>query len=1084
VPEGDSAFLTVRANGDLALFFIPLPWNPDTYILTDPDGVRYTYDQVEGLIEIRDPNGNRVSFTETAITHSAGPELRLGRDGAGRITRLEAPDGQSWGYAYDDHGDLVRVTYPGDIVATLGYAANRPHFLETINDPLRGRHQRTEYDADGRVVAVLDAQGNRREQHWDPGSFAGTFTDARGNVTRLTYNARGNITRREDPLGGVTTWEYQDPDDPDRLSASTDPRSYRTTYQYDAQGNVLSRNTPIARTTYTYDAGNRVTRIAHRTGGVETFEYDARGNMTRQQSQRGELNFTRTATGLLASVLDGEGGLTRIEYDGGRNLPLRIIQADGSARHFTHDASGRLTAYTDPLGGTTRYEYDAAGRLVRETDPAGAETQTAYDAVFAQQPATVTDPAGRVTRFAYDLLGRLEQVSAPGGATTRYEYDAEGNRTAIIDPLGHRHTFRYDAMSQLIEETDPRGNKQSYRYDLAGNRIEIVDRNGRRRAFAHDAHNRVTEERWLHPTEDTVLRTITYGYDRIDQLSSVSDPDAVIRLQPMAVPGGPNLAEEAVYTGAPERRLAFPVDGAGRRSGVSLTTTSPRLEPALAVGFTRDLAGNLRIITSRNPLPPSTLEDVAFQLQLWRNPRGNVTELRRFADANGARQVSQSHFGYGEPCRCLLDRLEHVVATNQPLPEATLQFTRLPDGTVAALQEGTNVLAFTYDAAGQLTGVTRDGTLVESYAYDASGNRTASHRHGGYATAAANRLTQADPWVLAYDDEGNLLTKSNTVTGAHSTFTWDHRNRLTSVRVVDPLTSPAGTTTAYRYDGLNRRIAVVRDGQTTWTYFDRWQPVVDYLDDETTPWAMYYYGERLDELHAIWRRGEGLFWTLTDHLGTPRRLLDANGVEVAALAYDSFGNPLTATGSQPAAPGRFAFTAREWDAGTGLYHHRLRYYDPDLGRFLSEDPIGFNGGDQNLYRYVRNRPLNAVDPLGLSEATEEGLLKLVAQAAKQAICEAGAEVASVYISAALEIPSAYVSAAVDVASGAACQGGPRPGKPLLPEPPPLTPDEIRLAELLDDAQLPPFRHLSDDAEAAERALDRLMESLRRGGKGD
>jgi RHS repeat-associated protein len=63
---------------------------------------------------------------------------------------------------------------------------------------------------------------------------------------------------------------------------------------------------------------------------------------------------------------------------------------------------------------------------------------------------------------------------------------------------------------------------------------------------------------------------------------------------------------------------------------------------------------------------------------------------------------------------------------------------------------------------------------------------------------------------------------------------------------------------------------------------------------------------------------------------------------------------------------RYGYTGREWDEETGLYYYRTRYYDPTNGRFISEDTIGFNGGDANLYRYVGNNPVNLIDPYGRS----------------------------------------------------------------------------------------------------------------------
>lgn len=975
VPEGDSAFLSVRSNGDLALFFLPVPWNPDTYVLTDPAGIRYTYDQRDGLIEMRDASGNRVSFTETAITHSSGPELRLTRDSAGRITQIVAPDARTWRYRYDDRGDLVEVTYPGNLVATLGYSPDRPHFLETINDPAQGFSQRTEYDANGRVIALVDAQGNRREQRWDPGSFSGTATDARGNVTRLTYNLRGNLTRREDPLGGVTTWEYSNAGFPDLETATTDPLGNRTRYGYDVRGNLTEVNPAVGqrRRTYSYDEKDHLVAVSYGTGGREELDYDAQGNVIRYRRNfpSGEWTLTHTAGGSVASILDPQGGLTRFEYDRALGSPSRIVAPDGGVKAFEYDASGRLLQFTDSVGGITRYEYDTMGRLTRQVDPAGGEIRTTYEAAFPSRPATVTDRVGRVTRYAYDTLGRLQQVTAPDGSMTRYEYDAEGNRTAVVDPLGNRYEFRYDAMSRLTEETDPVGKQRRHTHDMAGNRIGSTDRNGRQRTFAYDRANRLREEQWQDPADGRVVRTITFNYDGLDRLIMAADPDSDVRWSWLLPPVQSLESERASYSGLPERRIASAYDGAGRRKGLGSTTGT---KAGWALAFTRDTAGRLRVVTS-HPEASRTVVGNTWQLQRWLNTRGDVTELRRFADRDGGNRVSQSFMTYSDPCACRLERMEHVVATNQPLPEPTMAFTRDSEGGLLEVQEGASTLAFAYDAVGQLIRSTRDGVVSERYAYDLNGNRTSSHRHPVYDTGPGNRLVRAGPWILSYDHEGNLITKSNTVTGLALALTWDHRNRLTRVQRDEAGPAATSDTTEYRYDGIDRRIAVIRGGRTQWTYYDGEQPLMDCLDDEIDPMTLYYGGEKIDDLHLVWRRGEGAFWVLTDPLGTVRRVLNAtNGVVVASLQYDSFGNPAAATGAQPPPTGRFGFAGREWDATTGLYYNRARYYDPDMGRFISEDPIGFAGGDSNLYRYAQNSPHVWRDPTGKTAAAEYAAL--------------------------------------------------------------------------------------------------------------
>jgi YD repeat-containing protein len=708
VPEGDAPFLSLNSNGELALFFVPLPWNPDRYVLTDTDGTSYTYDQFDGLIEAEDLNGNRVSFTDQAITHSAGPELRFTRDGAGRITAITAPDGQVWQYAYSTNGDLVAVTYPGNLSGTFGYSSERPHFLETIADPVRGPTLRTEYDDAGRVTAIIDAAGNRTSQEWDVGSFTGTFIDARGNVTKLTYDSRGNLTRREDPLGGVTTWEYKDASNPSVPTALVTPNGHRTTFVYSTAGTLLERRTPIARTFHTYDEDHNLTRTQYGTGGSETYRRDAMGNLLHIDSQHGDLSFTYTGSGLLASVLDGEGGLTRLEYEGGLSVPSRLVLPDGTVKQFTYDSYGRIVEYTDPAGGVQRYEYDASGRLTRTVDSNGAQQQTTYDAAFPHQPATVTDGAGRVTRYTYDNLGRLATETGPGGGVTRYEYNADGHRTAVVDPLNNRYEFSYDALGRLVEETDPLGNKRTHQYDLEGNRIVTVDRNARKRGFTYDAHNRMKTEEWIEPMGTGVVRTIRYDYDRIDQLTKVTDEGAILQFGTMYVPDGPLTSETMQYPGGTERRVAYVLDSAGRREGVQLTTTSPVLEPALSINYVRDLAGRLRILENRHPLPPTKVTDSAFQMQFWRNARGDIEELRRFTDQTGQNRVSQTFLNYSDPCACRLDSIEHIIATNQPMAEAAMAFVRSAGDRLNQIQDGTNTLTFDYDPAGQLIGASRN----------------------------------------------------------------------------------------------------------------------------------------------------------------------------------------------------------------------------------------------------------------------------------------------------------------------------------------------------------------------------------------
>ena len=174
-------------------------------------------------------------------------------------------------------------------------------------------------------------------------------------------------------------------------------------------------------------------------------------------------------------------------------------------------------------------------------------------------------------------------------------------------------------------------------------------------------------------------------------------------------------------------------------------------------------------------------------------------------------------------------------------------------------------------------------------------------------------------------------------------FTYDVFDRRIAKTVDDDGAGPNSAVT----------VTTVYDGEHAWADFDASEDVL----------ARYLFGDRIDEIIARWTPGDGTGWYLTDHLGTVRDIVDDAGDLINTITYDSFGGIVVQTNA--AAGDRFTYTGREYDAELGLYYYRARYYSPSLGRFISQDPIGFGAGDANLYRYTGNAPVNRADPLGL-----------------------------------------------------------------------------------------------------------------------
>jgi len=180
-------------------------------------------------------------------------------------------------------------------------------------------------------------------------------------------------------------------------------------------------------------------------------------------------------------------------------------------------------------------------------------------------------------------------------------------------------------------------------------------------------------------------------------------------------------------------------------------------------------------------------------------------------------------------------------------------------------------------------------------------------------------------------------------------YNWDYENRLVSA-------STRKQTVRYKYDALGRRIQrIVGNGRENTKFVYDGQDVV--MDDNSGTLTKYQNGLGIDNKLKLSSNGVSKYF-IADHLGSTNALTDTSGAILEQTAYDSFGNATNQLST------RYAFTGREYDDFTGLHYYRARFYDARLGRFISEDPIGFEGNDVNLFVYVHNNPLNYFDPEG------------------------------------------------------------------------------------------------------------------------
>ena len=261
---------------------------------------------------------------------------------------------------------------------------------------------------------------------------------------------------------------------------------------------------------------------------------------------------------------------------------------------------------------------------------------------------------------------------------------------------------------------------------------------------------------------------------------------------------------------------------------------------------------------------------------------------------------------------------------------------------------------YSYDPIYQLTQALRttDNTITESYTYDTVGNRLTA-LNTPYTYNSSNEMLTLQGTSYTYDANGNRLSKTNS-TGTTS-YTWDYENRLTSATLPG-----TGGTVYFTYDPFGRRVQKISPtaGTTIYTYDGANE--VSQLTATGGLQVRFTQGLGIDEPLVELRPTRTVF-TEADGVGTVTSHTNPNGNLVDTFTFDSFG--WVDAGFDPATDW-YLYTGREIDTETALYYYRARYYDPQAGRFLSEDPAGLAGGI-NRYAYVHGNALRYVDPFGL-----------------------------------------------------------------------------------------------------------------------
>ncbi|OJT23149.1 hypothetical protein BO221_19955 [Archangium sp. Cb G35] len=901
-----------------------------------------------------DPTGRIVDFEPLdAETHEAslhGVVLRRTssrqftlREGNGPVLHLEAAPGS--------HVATLRAVQSGPQRLELSWDEERLVQLEEVSPAGRVRY-RLKYDAAGLLLELL-RMGGREPQC----------------LARYTYDRQGHLVTSCDAEGGSYQYEY---DGAHRWTRMRDPNGYSFWWKYDQEGRCIETagQDGLWWTRLEYDRERWETRVTERSGGVHIFRY----------------NEDHT----LLELVDPYGGVLKREVaEDGR--VLREIDSGGRVTRMLYDAQGAILGQLDPyqrvlppaevlpqpepLGRTPLPETPLGLLLGSDRDVPPQIARGGQPPLLSRVPGELKSllstllqlyPVGRSAEpvRTYDGLGRVVSEVDSEGRNHRWVHDRAGNEvgyrdpdgriwqqrigrwnlvTAVEDPLGAVTRYGYSSTEQVVRVVDPAGTQSDYEYDEKDRLVKIA-RNGR----LHEQYTWDTGDRLLQKQDAlgrVLLRMEYEDGERVETRHLGS--------------GGVHLLEHdeqgrviRASTGDHEVELNHDLFGQIRGDlrdgrGIQRRWVGSRCVTTVLGRFAWSLEG-----TAGDPL--RRLGDpTGGEHMVWWDERGML--LREHAQ--GLRELTQ-YDGEGR----LLSHLSWRQDFQGVHPPRWTRYAYTPDGDLTTVwEEDGRQTRYTTDAAHRLT--REEGPHGRfDYVLDPAGNLLGKPGLENTVLAEANRLAQANDETFAYDVRAHLSERKRP-DGSRTRYTYDSADML--VRVEDGKGEPwtAG------YDALGRRI---RCGRGTWQREFFWDG--DRLAAELSPQGrlrLYVYAGHdalvpvlfvdYPSVDAAPESGQ-IFVLIVNQAGAPFRVEDASGRTVwRASRIEPYGHITVAPDSQLELnlrlPGQY------YDADTGLFYNRYRYYDPVLGRYLQSDPLDLEGGT-HLYAYAPN-PLVQFDALGL-----------------------------------------------------------------------------------------------------------------------
>jgi RHS repeat-associated protein len=730
----------------------------------------------------------------------------------------------------------------------------------------------------------------------------------------------GNVLTRTDARGKVWTYTY---DNLGRLLSQRDPLAHTTTFEYDGVGNKIKETDAEGKIkTFEYDSDNRMTKATDALGNITLLAYDPDGKLIRQTDAEGKITtYEYDIDGRPSKTIDGNGNETTTEY------------ADTTSGTGCSTCSGATGSADQPARTifptfSKEYKYDTRGRKIEEKDILSTtesySTLSTYDATG--NVLTQTDKESKVTTFTYDALGRRTKATDPATGNTAYTYDARGNLLSLKDAKGNSTIFEYDRNNRVTKETRPLGQATTYQYNGVGSLVRKIDAKNQKIEYEYDDAGRMTATKYFSVTTDTTpVKTVTFTYSNAGNLTGYNDgttsatyvyDDAYRKLSETINYGTFELTYSyAYYKNGLKKSLTMP-DGTVYEYGYdSSNQISTVMIPGRGVMTYNTYTWNA---PSAITLPGGTTKEIVYSPLM--QPK--------------------------------------TIAVKDPAQNAlmTYDYTYSPAGNITKKATEQGEYNYQHDPLYRLKNATNPVASAEAFTYDGVGNRTTSAAVSGTWTYNNNNEMQSSvDATYEYDANGNTTKK--TVGSVVTTYTYDIDNRLVRVAL------NGANVANYCYDVFGRRLwKEVGGSKRHFLYTD--DGLVGEYDGTGIEIKTYGYApDSAWSTNPLFQKiGSDYYWYQNDHLSTPQKITDSSGAVVWSATYDAFGNATVNAGST--ITNNLRFPGQYYDAETGLHYNWNRYYDPNIGRYITADPIGLEGGI-NLFVYAEASPLNWVDPQGL-----------------------------------------------------------------------------------------------------------------------